>query len=105
MCRPLVILRVGLVTLLVSCVLFAQVQPNASAVKALSTKPAPTKVKLTPDQQRGLRLLKQSEVQAASLEPDMRAYVLWRVADGCRKVDRAKADAALDPLILCNPSP
>jgi len=36
--------------------------------------------KSDPTQERGLRLLKAAEAEAAGLEPDMRAYVLWRAS-------------------------
>jgi hypothetical protein len=67
------------------------------------TKPSPeskstaklSKPKLTPDQQHGLRLLKASEGEAAGLEPEMRAFVLWQMSSGYVKEDPAKTHALL----------
>ena len=76
------------VTLLFSSPAYSQSKPAAKA--ATSTAPKP---KLTPEQQHGLRLLKASEAEAAGLEPDMRAFVLWQVAHGylLLRPDKSKA--------------
>jgi hypothetical protein len=58
-------------------------------------KPVTAKPKLTPDQQHGLRLLKASEGEAAGLEPEMRAFVLWQVSHGYSKVLPDKSVATL----------
>jgi hypothetical protein len=52
-------------------------------------------VKLTPQQERGLRLLRSAQAEAAALQPDMRTFVLMQVADGYQKVDPSKVDALL----------
>ena len=52
-----------------------------------------TQAKLTPEQERGLRLLKSAESGAAGLQPDMRAFVLWRAAYAYRKIDAKKGDS------------
>jgi len=57
-------------------------------------KPAP-KPKLTPEQQRGLRLLKASEGEAAGLDPAMRAFVLWQVSNGYAKLLPEKSRSAM----------
>jgi hypothetical protein len=67
-----------------------QKQPIATrpaAVKATATAP-----KLTPQQERGLRLLKAAEAESAGLEPDMRAFVLWRASYAYLPVDQKRAD-------------
>jgi len=48
--------------------------------------------KLSPDQEHGLRLLRAAEAEAAGLEPDMRAFVIWRVAHAYTRVDPRKTD-------------
>jgi len=74
----------------------------ASSVYAQSKAPAkepiksPTpKVKLTPEQQRGIRLLKASEAEAAGLQPEMRAFVLWQVSRGYSQLQPDKSKAVL----------
>jgi hypothetical protein len=104
MLQPSSFLRVAGACLLTGCTLLAQVQTSSAPPKPLSTKPAPAKIKLTTEQQRGLRLLKQAEAQAGSLQPDMRAYVLWRISDGYSKVDRAKSDRVLNQAFVATQS-
>src|SRR5205807_8281538 len=56
---------------------FAQVPPDQTgSVK----KSQPAQPKLTATQERGLRLLKAAEGEAAGLAPDRRACVLWRAS-------------------------
>jgi hypothetical protein len=43
--------------------------------------------KLKPDQERGLRVLKAAEGESAGLQPDMHAFVLWRVSYAYTKLD------------------
>lgn len=43
--------------------------------------------KLTPEQERGLRLLKTAEVESAGLQPKMDAFVLWRASYAYTKLD------------------
>lgn len=57
---------------------------------------------LSSKQQRGLRLLQSAEADAAALQPEMRAFVLWRVADGYRALDPDKADALLKNAFLAS---
>jgi hypothetical protein len=52
-------------------------------------------LELTPQQERGLRLLRSAQAEAAALQPDMRAFVLMQVAKGYQKVDTSKVDALL----------
>ena len=91
MARPSQIVRLGAVVLLSCSSLLAQAQ-SPTIAKPQTPKPTVAKPKLTAEQQRGLRLLKQAEAQAGSLEADMRAYVLWRVSIGYSKIDREKSD-------------
>lgn len=71
----------------------AQIKP---AVKnAAPVKPVPAKPKLTPEQLHGLRLLKASEGEAAGLQPEMRAFVLWQVSNGYKKLQPEKSKAVL----------
>src|SRR6185503_20228942 len=69
---------------------FAQVPANAASPEtskntpsthvSKGTKPEAQAPKLTPEQERGLRLLKAAEAEAAGLQPDMHAFVLWRAS-------------------------
>lgn len=69
-------------------------QAKAALPSKTAVTPAP-KPKLTPEQQRGLRLLKASEGEAASLQPEMRVFVLWQVSHGYSKVLPEKSLATL----------
>ena len=84
--------RVALaLTLLFSCPGYPQAKTPAKAAQ----KPPAAKAKLTPDQQRGLRLLKASEAEAAGLQPEMRAFVLWQVSRGYSQLQPEKSKAIL----------
>jgi len=87
------------ITLLFGC-LWCQAAPaknDADDPAAATPKRESPKSQLTPEQERGLRLLKSAEAEAASLEPDMRAFVLSRVANAYGRIDQRKADKlALD---------
>jgi hypothetical protein len=48
--------------------------------------------KLTPEKERGLRLLKAAEAEAPSLDPDMRAFALWRISYAYTMIDSKKAE-------------
>src|SRR5580704_1940790 len=69
--------------------LYAQSSSKTSQAASLSNAVPP---KLTPEQERGLRLLKTAEVESAGLEPDMHAFVLWRASYAYTKVDPKKAE-------------
>jgi hypothetical protein len=60
---------------------------HAEAVKSITAA-----LKLTPRQERGLRLLKSAEAEVPSLEPDMRAFALWRASYAYVPVDQKRAD-------------
>jgi hypothetical protein len=89
----------GAISLLALCAantLLPQEVPNKSAqIQAAQCAARPLHVKLTPEQGRGLRLLKTAKSEAAGLQPDMRAFVLWQISHGYRKIDSVKADAIL----------
>ncbi len=48
--------------------------------------------KLTPGQERGLRLLQTAEAESAGLQPDMGAFVLWRASYAYTKLDPKQAE-------------
>ncbi len=85
--------RCVLVPLLCSLSCFAQSKPMAKSVAPVKSVPA--KPKLTPEQQRGLRLLKASEGEATGLQPEMRAFVLWQVSHGYTQLLPQKSKATL----------
>jgi hypothetical protein len=78
--------------------LLCAAQSSLTAKGAAPAKPAKAtapKPKLTPEQVRGLRLLKASEGEAAGLQPEMRAFVLWQVSHGYTKLQPEKSKATL----------
>ncbi len=80
--------------LLFSGVVHSQAKP--APVKPRTLKASPVKAKLTPHQRRARRMLQAAETEAAGLEPEMRAFVLWQVAQGYQKLDRARYGALLE---------
>jgi hypothetical protein len=56
--------------------------------------------KLTMQQQAGLRLLDIAQSEGPSLQPDMRAFVLWQASYGQRKLDPEKSNALLKDAFL-----
>src|SRR5438105_7742789 len=72
----------------------ASPQSSDKAIRSTSKpKPKPLaksqKLRLTPEQKRGLELLKKAKAEAGNLEPAMRAAVLWQVSHGHFKIDMA----------------
>jgi hypothetical protein len=67
-------------------------KPAGRGEKPKNAAAATATPKLNPEQERGLRLLKSSEGEAAGLAPDMHAFVLWRVAYAYKKIDPKKAE-------------
>ncbi|MGH9530047.1 MAG: hypothetical protein ACRD2S_09045 [Terriglobales bacterium] len=63
-----------------------------------------TENKLTLKQQRGERLLQAAQAEAASLQPDMRTFILWKVAGGYLKPNPAKAETLLREAFLASVS-
>ncbi len=84
----------ALLFLFCSC-LFSQSAPTISATKVPVAPNKVAETKLTPKQQRGRRLLQSAQAEAVSLQPDMRAFVLWKIAEGYRKSSPSKFDALL----------
>jgi hypothetical protein len=73
-------------------------QTTASPNRAAQTLPAASKIaatRLTPNQQQGRRLLQTALAEAASLQPDMHAFVVWKIAEGYKKTDPGKTEALL----------
>src|SRR5215469_578784 len=66
---------------------------QASAKQAGQSTAQSVASKLTPQQERGLRLLKAAESEAAGLAPDMGAFVLWRASYAYAKVDSRKSES------------
>lgn len=78
-----------------SCLSVTAPPQSKPPVKMGAGKTVTPKPKLTPDQVRGLRLLKASEGEAAGLQPEMRAFVLWQVSHGYEKLQPEKSKAVL----------
>ena len=76
-----------------TCAQVAPAKPQSSPAAKKDAKPESPAPKMTPDQERGLRLLKAAEAEAAGLQPDMRAFVLWRASMAYAKVEPKKADS------------
>jgi len=72
--------------------------------KSSATIASKTKAKLTPQQQRAVRLLTSARTEAAGLEPEMRAFVLWHAAKGFEAVDPAKSKAVFNEAFLASQS-
>src|SRR5581483_9819050 len=64
--------------------------PSTPVAKSAKTDNAAPK--LTLEQERGLHLLKAAETEAAGLQADMHAFVLWRASTAYMKVDPKKAE-------------
>jgi len=71
---------------------WGQAAPPKSQARADQSKKTP---KLTAQQQRGLRLLQAAEAESATLQPDMRTFILLQVARGYGKTDSVKREARL----------
>jgi hypothetical protein len=65
--------------------------PNRLAQATHSKKPV-----LTEKQTRGLHMLDEAQVEAAALQPDMRAYIQWQASMGYQKFDLKKSNALLE---------
>jgi hypothetical protein len=92
-------MRAFLTTILSGVLLFSSLT-NAQA-KLVSAGPgtagaSPAKTKLTPSQKRALRMLQAAEAESAGLEPEMRAFVLWQVAQGYQKLHPARYGKLLE---------
>src|SRR6266481_2515856 len=60
------------------------------------TPHTPNKPVLTEKQKRGLRMLGEVQIEAAALQPDMRAYIEWQASMGYQKFDLKKSNALLE---------
>src|SRR6266851_3757118 len=80
----------------------ASAQQDRNAPKAKASLSA--KLKLTPQQEQGVRLLKSAEEASASLQPDMHAFVLWQAANAYSGIVPAKTDALLRQAFLATQS-
>src|SRR5262249_3800749 len=69
--------------------LYAQSSSKKSTAESRSETVVP---KPTPEQKRGLRLLKAEEEQSAGLQPDMHAFVPWRASYAYTKLDPKHAE-------------
>jgi hypothetical protein len=100
--------RVSSLIAVVAASLFAQGQTPAATGAGKGPevfgKRANRPIKLTLKQQRGLRLLKAVESEASALEPEMSAFVLWKVSKGYTVIDRSRADRSLQRAFLATQS-
>jgi hypothetical protein len=80
--------------LLVPCVAQSNspVATESSRHSGQQQKSAETHPKLTADQERGLRLLKAAIAESAGLQPDMRAFVMWRASNAYAAIDAKEGD-------------
>lgn len=77
-----------LLVILPLCALASGAQHRPSLAGQPAKKASATKgPKPDSSQERGLRLLQAAQVEAAGLQPDMRAYVLWRASYGYAATD------------------
>lgn len=91
--RLLVVLAAAPFSLLPSVAQDHPPRTHQQAKKASPVKPPQPE----PNHERGLRLLQAAVVEAAALQPDMRAYVLWRASYGYATTDsRVSAKLARD---------
>jgi hypothetical protein len=67
-------------------------QSNSRDSRAASSRSDVAAPKLTSEQKRGLRLLQAAEAESAGLQPDMHAFLLWRVSYVYRKLDPKQAE-------------
>jgi hypothetical protein len=54
--------------------------------------------KLTPEQERGLRLIRTSVGESSGLQPDMHAFVLWHASYAYARLDPKQGRAAVSAL-------
>src|SRR5262249_37409950 len=87
---PALLIVVQLITLAVAQK-STNTSPNRLAQKRHSKKPV-----LTEKQKLGLHMLAEAQVEAAALQPDMRAYIEWQVSMGYQKYDLKKSNALLE---------
>jgi hypothetical protein len=71
---------------------------------ARAVRSRPVRRTFTPSQNVGLALLATAEAEANSLQPDMRAFVLWQIGQTYQKVDPAKSELLLARAFLATAS-
>src|SRR5882724_4684940 len=81
-----------------TCVATAQVPKKNLPLNRsrLESSPKVSPPKLTAQQKHGLKLLEVARSEATTLQPDMRAFVLWQVSRGYEKVDPTKSNSLLN---------
>jgi hypothetical protein len=84
----------AIMVLCAAAMLLAQAPPKTSSSKT-DRSPRFPKPKLTDQQKLGLRQLEIAQAEAAGLQPDMRAFVLWQASRGYTRIAPAKADSLL----------
>src|SRR5262249_39412223 len=87
---PALLIVVQLITLAVAQK-STNTSPNRLAQETHSKKPV-----LTEKQKLGLHMLAEAQVEAAALQPDLRAYIEWQVSMGYQKYDLKKSNALLE---------
>src|SRR6266478_8790236 len=88
---------VALAVLCATCVATAQApakNPRLIGAKVESS-PKLSPPKLTAQQKLGLKQLQVAQSEAATLQPDMRAFVLWQASRGYEKIDGLRATSLL----------
>jgi hypothetical protein len=85
--RSLVKLRICLALSLPISLLMGQSAPSSPQPPKPATRPGTPALKLTPEQERGLRLLNAAVAESGGLQPNMHAFVLWRASYAYAKVD------------------
>ena len=94
--RPSLLLRVALAIALPAYALDqASTQPIAPGAQVRTITRHSAAYGLTARQKQGFDLLQVAQAEAAGLPPTMRAFVLWQVSRGYRRVDSTKAEATL----------
>jgi tetratricopeptide (TPR) repeat protein len=86
---------VAVAVLVAARALTAQEFPSKKPGKFRPPAQIPAKLKLTQQQEQGLRLLREAQAEAAGSQPDMHSFVLWQVSHGYARIDSAKADSLL----------
>lgn len=75
--------------------LWAQSPPPGSPPMTGTSPRKGTETKLTPKQERGRKLLQSAQAEAAAIQPDMRTFVVWKIAEGYKPADPSKMEALL----------
>src|SRR5437016_11582351 len=86
-------LVIAIVALVASALLVAQEEPPGTS-GSVSTRrdPRATNARLTTRQRQAIHLLKSARGETATLDPAMRALVLWEIARGYERLGLREAD-------------